>query len=158
MQNEWRVTRMQREHLPHVAALETVCFSEPWSETALELLLGETAVGIVALDGEGIPVGYGSMMQALDEGQIINVAVHPKHRRKGIGAAIVAALIEEGEGRGLCELSLEVRASNEAAIGLYEAFGFSVEGVRKRFYRHPAEDGLVMARRNYSKEAGTEKC
>lgn len=152
MRNEWRVTRMQREHLAPVAALELACFSEPWSENALELLLGEAAVGFVALDGEANPVGYGGMMQALDEGQITNVAVHPNYRRKGVGAAIVAALIEECERRGLCELSLEVRESNEAAIGLYEAFGFSVEGVRKRFYRQPPEDGLVMIRRNHSKE------
>ena len=158
MQNKWCVMRLQREHLPHVAALERACFSEPWSENSLALLIGDAAVGVVVLDGEGTPVGYGGMMLAPDEGQITNVAVHPKHRRKGIGAALVAALIEECESRGLCELSLEVRASNEAAKALYEAHGFSVEGIRKRFYRNPPEDGLVMIRKNYSKEAGTEKC
>lgn len=158
MRNEWRVTRMQREHLVAVAALETACFSEPWSENALALLLGEAAVGFVALDGEENPVGYGGMMLAPDEGQITNVAVHPKHRRKGIGAAIVVAMIEECERRGLGELSLEVRVSNEAARGLYESFGFSVEGVRKRFYRQPSEDGLVMIRRNHSKEQERKEC
>ena len=135
--------RISREHLTDVAALEALCFSEPWSERALELLLTDTAVGFVCLV-EGHVVAYGGMLVAADEGQVTNVAVHPDHRRRGLGADIVRALCDYAEEKHLTPISLEVRASNTAAIALYKRFGFAVAGRRKHFYRKPAEDALVM--------------
>lgn len=135
--------RISREHLTDVAALEALCFSEPWSERALELLLTDTAVGFVCLV-EGHVVAYGGMLVAADEGQVTNVAVHPDFRRQGLGADIVRALCDYAEEKRLTPISLEVRASNTAAIALYKRFGFAVAGRRKHFYRKPAEDALVM--------------
>ncbi len=135
--------RLSREHLSGAAALEALCFSEPWSERALELLLTDTAVGYVCLDA-GRVVAYGGMLIAADEGQITNVAVHPDFRRQGLGAKIVQALCSYADKNCLSPLSLEVRASNTAAIELYRCFGFAVAGRRNHFYRKPAEDALVM--------------
>ena len=137
------VVRVGEEHLSAIAEIERLCFAEPWSETALALLLRDEARGVaVTVDGEA--VAYGGMLLAFDEGQITSVAVHPHFRRRGYGARVVRELIALGREMGLVQLSLEVRQSNEAAIALYESVGFRVEGRRKRFYKFPSEDALIM--------------
>lgn len=138
-----KVIPITQAHLSDVARLERLCFDEPWSEASLALLLGEGAVGWVC-EENGTAVAYGGMLLALDEGQITNVAVHPEHRRRGFGAAVVEALIRDARERGLVQIALEVRVSNAAAISLYERFGFARAGIRRRFYRNPTEDGAVM--------------
>lgn len=137
------VTKLQREHLREVAELERLCFAEPWSAHALELLLGEDAVGAVCLF-EGRVVAYGGMIYSLDEGQITNIAVHPDARRQGCGRAILHHLLQTAQRREIENVFLEVRVSNVGAIALYEEAGFASVGLRKGFYRSPREDGLVM--------------
>lgn len=140
-----RIERLCKEHLGAVAALERECFSEPWSEQALQWLLSDEAIGFVCLQGDCV-VAYGGMLWAPGEGQITNIATAVAARRCGCGRAVLHALIEAAKERAGCEsIALEVRASNTAAIALYEAEGFSVLGRRKGFYRHPVEDALVMA-------------
>ncbi len=139
------ILRVKKEHLPAIAALETVCFPEPWSADALNLFLKEEAVAFAALEN-GDLLGYIGMLLAPGEGQILNLAVFPKARRRGVAKGLVARLIAEAAARGLGSLSLEVRVSNAPAIRLYESFGFGVAGLRKNFYRHPAEDALVMVK------------
>ncbi len=128
------------------AALEKLCFSSPWSAQSMELLTNEgIGVGYLLTDGrEGPVVAYGGMLITVDEGQITNIAVHPDHRRRGYGAAIVHALLRHAKDCRLESVSLEVRASNEAAISLYRAAGFAEAGRRKGFYTKPVEDALVM--------------
>ena len=140
------VRSIKRDDLSSVAALEALCFAEPWSERALELLLTEDALGVVAVSDSGEILAYGGMLLAPDEGQITNIATHPDFRRLGAGGAILGALIEQAALRSLSTLALEVRESNTAAIRLYEREGFAVMGRRKRFYKNPAEDALVMLR------------
>lgn len=135
---------IEDRHLSRVAEIEALCFAEPWSEAALGLLTGEMGYGVVAMNEDGQVLGYGGMLIAPDEGQITNIAVHPSHRRLGVGHALLSALEQEAQGRGLGQLSLEVRVSNLAAISLYERHGFEAAGRRRGFYRHPTEDGLVM--------------
>lgn len=137
------IQKLSREHLAAVAELEQSIFAEPWSEKALELLLTDNAFGVVCLqDGEAM--AYGGLMIAVDEGQITNIAVRADRRRQGLGRAVLLALESEAKARGLVQLSLEARVSNEAAIGLYRSLGFTIEGQRHNFYRHPTEDALVM--------------
>ena len=136
---------MKREHLEGVAELERLCFAEPWSAKALELLLGEGAFALVCIEERNV-LAYGGMLSVLDEGQITNVAVHPDHRRRGLGRRVLQAMLDEAARRGLREVSLEVRASNLAAITLYEKTGFACVGRRRNFYKHPTEDALVMLR------------
>lgn len=137
------VCPLDASHLAGAAELERLCFSEPWSERALALLLGESAYGVACVQN-GRVIAYGGMMTALDEGQVTNIAVHPDARRQGVGRALLSEMLREAQRRGLTQISLEVRASNAAAIGLYESFGFAVAGRRRHFYRDPAEDALVM--------------
>ena len=135
-----------RGHLPEIAALEAVCFPEPWSEGALELFLEDRSVAFAAVEGTAV-LGYIGMLLAPGEGQILNLAVLPQARRRGIAKGLVARLIAEAQARGLESLSLEVRVSNAPAIRLYESFGFLKAGLRKHFYRYPAEDALVMVKK-----------
>ena len=144
--------RMQKTpaHLNGAAELEKLCFSSPWSASSLELLTNDgIGVGYVltvptALGAEPAVAAYGGMLITVDEGQITNVAVHPDHRRKGFGAAIVRTLLRHAKDAKLESVSLEVRASNTAAIELYRAAGFVEAGRRKGFYTKPTEDALVM--------------
>lgn len=143
-------------HLDTVAEIESLCFPEPWSARALELLLGDAATGAVILR-EGRVIAYGGMLLAPDEGQITNVAVHPDFRRCGCARAILHALCAEAEQRQLEQIVLEVRASNAAAIALYESEGYAEVGRRRSFYRLPTEDALVMQKSVGAGANGTNK-
>ncbi len=138
--------RMQKlpDHLQGAASLEKLCFASPWSAQSLELLTNDgIGVGYLLIE-EGEVVAYGGMLITVDEGQVTNIAVHPDHRRKGYGAAITRALLRHAKDAKLDSVSLEVRASNEAAIALYRVAGFAEAGRRKGFYTKPTEDALVM--------------
>ena len=134
------------EHIPAVAELEKLCFSAPWSAQSLELLTREgIGTGVVYIE-DGKVVAYGGMLCVVDQGQITNIAVHPDHRRQGIGKAIVGALLKHAMDEKFEEVTLEVRKSNAPAIALYEKFGFQQVGLRKGFYSHPREDAIIMTR------------
>ena len=127
--------------LASVAALEKEAFPHPWSERSLALLCGPTAFGFACLEGERV-VAYGGILTVLDEGQITNIATHPDHRRHGAASAVLRSLIAFVKEHGGRFLHLEVRASNSAAIALYEQFGFSVDGIRKNYYKN--SDAILM--------------
>ncbi len=133
----------EKRHVAGAAYLEKLCFSEPWSEKSLEMLLSNGAVGF-AVEVNDEVAAYGGMLTVLDEGQITNVAVDPVHRRKGYGREIVCALLDYAEKNGIVSVSLEVRESNEAAIALYESLDFVRRGLRKNFYRDPTESAIIM--------------
>ena len=139
-----KAVKLKKEHLAGLAALEAECFSEPWSQQALELLLGENAVSFVSLDDNGVPAAYVGMVTVLDEGQITNVATRPAYRRRGLADLLFSSLLAEARARSLTVISLEVRESNTAAISLYEKYGFAVVGKRNYFYKNPREHALVM--------------
>ena len=135
--------KIENAHLCEVAEIERECFAEPWSASALELLVSDAATGAVCTES-GRVVAYGGMLWAPDEGQITNIAVRAEHRGRGYGGAVLDCLLREARARRCETVSLEVRESNRAAIALYEKRGFFVAGKRKRFYKNPAEDALVM--------------
>lgn len=139
------IIRMSREHLSAVAEIEQISFSDPWSVESLELMLGEQAMGLVALE-DGKLLGYVGMMCVLDEGQIINVATHPDSRRRGVGRALMIAIEQSAKERGIVFLSLEVRESNAAARSLYSSLGWEECGIRKNFYSKPTENACIMTK------------
>jgi ribosomal-protein-alanine N-acetyltransferase len=139
------IIRMSREHLSAVAEIEQISFSDPWSVESLELMLGEQATGLVAIE-DGKLLGYVGMLCVLDEGQIVNVATHPDSRRRGVGRALMSAIEQLAKDRGIVFLSLEVRESNIAARSLYSSLGWVECGIRKNFYSKPTENACVMAK------------
>lgn len=139
------IGRTTPEDLPFLAELEKVCFSRPWSASALaETMSGEGAAFYTAKEN-GTPVGYVGSFPAGNEREITNIAVAPDFRRRGIAKALLSALIAETKTRGEERLLLEVRASNLPARSLYESFGFLCDGVRKQYYRNPTEDAVLMS-------------
>lgn len=136
--------RVTPSHLPAIAELERAAFHAPWSENALQLLCSEQAFGFVWMEGTRA-AAYAGMLCVAGEGQVTNVATHPDFRRRGLAAAVLAALLDEARARELFEVTLEVRESNVGAIALYEKFGFVTVGKRPRFYTHPVEAALIMA-------------
>ena len=131
-------------HIAGIAALERACFHAPWSENALREELGNESNLFFTAVQDGEVVGYLGCQTVLDEGYITNVVVAPGHRRQGIASALLAALQRGAAEKNLSFLTLEVRVSNEAAIALYEGFGYVPVGKRKNFYTDPAEDALLM--------------
>ena len=140
------ITRFSPCHVPQVAAIERMCFSQPWSEESLAMpATGEYGCGMVCLE-EGAVVAYACMVSVLDEGQIVNVATHPDHRRRGYAREVLLALLELAREQGITTLTLEVRASNCGARSLYRSLGFRDVGTRRDFYTHPREDAIIMLR------------
>ena len=142
---DYRVTPMAWEHLDQVAAIERLCFPDPWSRRLLEELLAhEGAVSLAAVGADGVVLGYVSAQTVLDEGYINNVAVRPENRRQGIASRLLRELQRLGEEMALAFLTLEVRASNHAAQALYAKHGYREVGRRKNYYGHPREDAILM--------------
>jgi ribosomal-protein-alanine N-acetyltransferase len=140
----YKLTPMTIEHIPQIAALERACFSRPWSEESLQgELWNDSAVVIVAEGEDGTVLGYAGLQTVLDEGYINNVAVDEKFRRQGVADELIAAFVRFGQAK-LAFLTLEVRASNAPAIGLYAKHGFVEVGRRKNYYDDPKEDALLM--------------
>jgi len=139
--------RIGSADLAAVADLEKEAFFAPWSAESLALLCTERAFGYGIFDENGRALSYAGMLTVLDEGQITNVATCKNARRRGYAAAVLTALFEEARRRGLSYVTLEVRASNEAALALYRRFGFEKVGERPHFYSHPDETALVLCRR-----------
>jgi ribosomal-protein-alanine N-acetyltransferase len=98
---------------------------------------------LVAEDGAGV-VGYVVGRSVLDQGEILNLGVSLQARRRGIGAALVRRLLGTFSSAGVREAFLEVRESNLAAQRLYQSFGFRDVGRRRRYYRRPVEDAVLL--------------
>ena len=141
------ITPMHADHLDSLADFESLAFSIPWSYDALaEELQNPLAVFYVAEDVDAeSAVGYVGMHHILDEGFITNVVVHPAYRRQGIATALLSELETYGKAHDLTRITLEVRASNQKAIALYEQMGYEKEGVRPGFYDSPKEDALIYS-------------
>ncbi|MCH5190582.1 MAG: ribosomal protein S18-alanine N-acetyltransferase [Oscillospiraceae bacterium] len=137
---------MGEEDIKDIAALETECFSTPWSEKSLcEELTNETARFFTLKSGEKL-LGYIGANNISGEVYITNVAVKAEHRKKGFGERLIKYLVTESMLENAEFVTLEVRRSNKAAISLYEKCGFKKAGERKNFYSAPREDALIYTR------------
>lgn len=128
-----------------VYQLSRESFSEPWALSAIEKEITNPVASYFVVECEGEVIGFGGMWHVLDEGEIINIAVHKSYHRKGIGSLILNQLLAEARRRDLVVMHLEVRASNEAAKRLYLKQGFNYIATRKAYYHNPTEDALIMS-------------
>jgi [ribosomal protein S18]-alanine N-acetyltransferase len=127
-----------------LVAIERRCFSDPWSEPSFREALGsEWTFGLVAETGRGL-AGYLIGREAAGSGEVLNLAVPPEFRRRGIGGMLLEAGLAVFRRRRANEVFLEVRESNRSAQALYLARGFRAVGQRASYYRNPKEDALVL--------------
>ena len=141
---EYIIIPMAQVHLPQVAELEKVCFSDPWPLSVLESeLKTPLSLWLVAVHGETV-VGYVGSQSVLGESDMMNLAVRAEARRCGIAEALVGELCTRLQNGGNTMLTLEVRTSNAPALALYEKLGFFSVGLRPRYYVHPVEDAHIL--------------
>lgn len=129
-----------------ICEIEELSFTIPWSRASILHDIRDNPVSrwLVLSDGAGRVLAYAGMWFVLDEGHVLNVAVHPDFRRRGYGRRVFGALVELARENGMSMMTLEVRRSNEAAQSLYHACGFLDVGYRKRYYEDNREDALIM--------------
>lgn len=139
-----KIVPMNESHVAAIAALEQACFSAPWDEASVRSeLINELALWLVAEDESGV-LGYVGSQTVLGESDMMNLAVRPDQRRKGVGRALTEALCQALRELGSVSLTLEVRISNEPAIALYQSMGFVSVGRRPRYYSRPVEDADIL--------------
>lgn len=135
---------MRSEDLPEVLRIERETFSNPWSSRELTAALKDPgSVAIVGRANDHL-MGYAMAWFLSEEVHIGNLAVAETHRGKNIGSALLRAILKKAEAAHVARLTLEVRASNEAAQSLYRAHGFREVAIRTAYYLRPREDALVM--------------
>lgn len=140
------ITKFEYEHLDAVCNIEHSSFSHPWSRQSFEDELKKSNSHMfVCIENDEV-IGYAVMTTILDEGDLLDIAVSEKHRRKGVAKALFEKLLEVAKEKQLSFITLEVRASNSSAIALYEYMGFEHVAVRKNYYSKPTEDAVLMTK------------
>lgn len=139
------IRRMLVSDAEAVARLEAAAFARPWTlkDFLYEMRENPVARYLVA-ERDGQLLGFAGVHIILDEGHITNIAVAEEARGQGIGRELALGLMQYAANLGVVYLTLEVRAGNEKAIGLYRSLGFVKVGVRARYYEDNGEDALLM--------------
>jgi [ribosomal protein S18]-alanine N-acetyltransferase len=144
-----KVRELTLEDLPAVLELEHLLFTEDsWSERTYRGELedrGDTR-HYVAAEEDGVLAGWAGLAAIGGQGDVLTIGVRPESQGRGIGAALLTALLDEAAVRGCVEVFLDVRADNDRARRLYERFGFTAVGLRKRYYQPSGVDAIVMMR------------
>ena len=137
---------MRSSDLRVVCGIAAEAFPVPWTpEEFSQELSRDFAVIRVLRPGAGQAVcAFLNYWVLADEAQIMNVATHPLQRRRGFARALLLDSVGRLRAAGVSAATLEVRRSNVSAIGLYESLGFTIQGLRPRYYSDNQEDGLIM--------------
>lgn len=138
------IVPMEKRHVAQIAALEQRCFSDPWSETSVESECANPYSLWLVEEEAGQVLGYVGSQAAPPEADVMNLAVAPEHRGRGLGKGLMNALCTQLRVRGIHTLFLEVRVSNASARALYDGLGFLTAGCRKKYYVNPTEDALIL--------------
>lgn len=133
--------------LDGVMEIEEASFPTPWSRGMFsEDLARPFSRPFIAQGPSGEVLGYAVCWNVAGESHLLNIAVHPGSRGRGIGRALVRECIRRGARAGSERIHLEVRAGNEEAQGLYRKCGFVFMGIRKKYYTDTGEDALLLSR------------
>jgi len=155
------ITQASLKDLDELEELENKVFSVPWSRKAFEaelsgnefsrILVARCEETVTPSSHEEPPVstqrmiGYVCAWSVFEELRFMNIAVETDMRRRGIGSELLKKIMEMGVNQGAQRALLEVRESNHSALALYERFGFTSYGARRRYYTNPIEDAMLMA-------------
>lgn len=142
----YRIEPYAPDMLPQVYAIEQASFTDPWSADALaQTAAREDSLFLTVVDSKKDTVcGFGCILTVANEGELVDIAVSPAYRGCGIGQMLMTALLTEAQSRSVEQIFLEVRLSNTPARKLYQKNGFVEIGMRKRYYRDPVENAVLM--------------
>jgi ribosomal-protein-alanine N-acetyltransferase len=140
------IRRLQLRDLNAIEEIERRSYPTPWSRSMFASELAKpSSICLGAFEGDRL-LGYLIVSRYVDAWHVMNVAVGPDHRRRGIARALLAELFELTAEDGRRGYTLEVRVSNDGAIKLYERLGFRSSGIRRGYYTDNREDALIMWR------------
>jgi [ribosomal protein S18]-alanine N-acetyltransferase len=132
--------------LDAIEDIEHDSYDTPWSRSMFAGELAKPAsLCLGAYEGDQL-AGYLIVSRYVDAWHVMNIAVSPDFRRRGIATALLQRLFELTDDRSRRGYTLEVRVSNDGAISLYERLGFTARGVRRGYYTDNREDALIMWR------------
>jgi len=139
---------MRADDVDAVVAIETEAFTSPWQRETFLGLIGRPTTELLVMEHPSLGiVGYAVLWCVLEQGELANLAIVPALRGRGLGARLLARVVDVARGRGVETVYLEVRDSNQAALGLYRRFGFSQVGLRRGYYDRPKEDARILMAR-----------
>jgi len=139
------IRRMTLEDVPAVHVIDKLSFSLPWSERSFRFELTENLVSRCwVVESGGSVIAMLVLWLVVDEAHIATIATHPDFRRQGIGEKLLLTALLAARAEGARRAFLEVRASNRAAMELYEKYGFFQAGVRPHYYQDNQEDAVLM--------------
>ena len=141
------IREMEASDIDKVYDIENQAFFEPWSKKNLVKDLEQNNfLKHYVYEKNGEVVGFYIASLVLDEVEIFSIAVDNKNRCEGIASKLLEHLIDFSKKSGVCQIWLEVSTKNQAAINLYEKFGFEIMGIRKNYYQKIGEDAYNMLR------------
>ena len=158
-ESRWQpeIAPLQFADLDRVEAIEKECYGLPWSRAMFAgELIKSNSICIGAFRLERV-IGYLFVSLFVDDWHIMNLAVDPAWRRRGVAGLLLEDFLASSEGGRERGYTLEVRQSNEAAIRLYEQFGFGARGIRRGYYLDDHEDAVIMWRDNSPAPAGSKE-
>ena len=138
-------SRGLRTHQGRILEIETLSSPSPWGLSAFEAETTNPFSRFWGVTGQGTLRGYICFWLCDRAYELLNIAVHPEARRRGLGKRLIKCMLEQGVAEGIKTVWLEVRPSNRIAWRLYRTMGFKEVGRRPRYYRNPDEDAIIMA-------------
>lgn len=139
------IRRMTVEDVPAAHEIDVISFTLPWPERSFRFEVTDNpAARCWAAELDHRLVGALILWMIVDEAHIATIATHPAYRRKGIATRLLTDALNSAYEEGARSALLEVRASNEAALKMYKAFGFEAVGRRERYYKDNYEDAILM--------------
>lgn len=140
------IRRATNDDIPEIHEIEVRNFSLPWSEDSFHDALAYDDTLFFVDEEEGKIAGFALLRLFPDEAELYNIAVGEEFRRRGIADSLMNTLTDECDKRRIERILLEVRQSNSPARELYKKHGFTVLGVRAKYYDEPKEDAVIMER------------
>jgi [ribosomal protein S18]-alanine N-acetyltransferase len=138
------------ESIDRILTLDRLCFGGLWSEKSYHRELTNENSHFLAVNVENslglTTIGFGCFWSILDEAHITLLGIHPDYQGQGLGQLLLKSILDRAREIEMARATLEVRASNQGAIHIYEKFGFETVGRRKKYYQDNDEDGIIMWR------------
>lgn len=151
--NNYEIIPMEEQYINDVYNIIKLSLKDSWSLSSLKKELDNDLAKYILLKKENKILGFVATWIVIDECHIMNVAVHPEFRGKGLGNILLNALLKTCTDNGVNDITLEVRKSNIVAQNLYIKYGFKEEGIRKKYYQDNNEDAIIMWKRNIAKQS-----